>query len=865
MFIKFLIFVVFVLGATLSNAVHPGLVSSFGVGGLAVAATPGHLVTPGYGSNHIELALPDSAGRIVVLSQITGSMAVARLLADGYPDASFAADQTVVRAAPLEKRGTFNLDAFDRPVFAFYTDNPIETTLVLYRFRLDGAADTSFGQNGRSELRIGARITSYGVYPAQPTSLRARADGGLFVKVGAGAAVAVTPSGALDSTYGSNGVVNLGYTIYGYSGYQNLLLGIDAAGVFYSSTFDGASGRYRVRRTLANGSIDTQYGVDGSLLLPAEMQGEVDAFLSDLGTLTLIGYSPVRTSISLIRITGAGAIDSSFGVVRLAVADAQICDVTSTGDVLMSIGISTQVTTAQTRFSVVKADGTPDRTFGGLGSTRLEATAVQGRIVARSAAFSKDGQSVLLAGLPSGEQPVAVVVAKLNRSFQHVLDISELRPDVSPLKYGSEYSIGVTLVGDQGNPAGRVFFSTSDGDCEANVYHVVGSPDHRYSCFRLLTKAAGKVSATAVYSEDDIYQSQTVIGANYLVAKATLATAFFRGPSSTLPKDKFAVSFRAGPLFQTPNYTALGYVEVTDGERSCRVTAPFDIYRDVSCTLSLTTTGSRTLRILHRGDPNFEEDTGARLVTEVLPPIIALPFTTRFGTEMIASFQSSDLNCGLKSSGLSGAGNLGNQSADFLRARRRSGTLFVRTVDDCTPGFVGTVSVSPRIPTTGANLLYAYSRVSGWSNALAASTIAFSDDGEWDYSAFGLPGQVSVVLTVDAAEERAKCLFDQNSFAATREGLVLLRYAEGWPTAATSQGIGIGAASRDYWLSVASCTTCTAEMDIDGDGAFTLIDAQLILRHKLGLRGISVTSGLDFSATLRDANQVAAYLSNGCQ
>ena len=861
------------LFAQLSHAAHPGVIAAFGASGFAVTATPSHVPATGWGSAHSETVRSDSQGRILVASQIMGSMAVTRLLPNGQVDASFAAGAVVVRPSGIDYRAGFGLDAFDRPIFAYVANRPTyENMVVLYRFTVNGAPDFAFGQGGRAEVNFGARIASYsagGYQPITAQNIVGRPSGGVFVRVGSGGAVAVAEDGTLDTSYRGTGVVDLGYSVFGSAAYENQIAGISASGALYTTRLDANNGGFLLSRLLADGSIDAAYGAPNGTRLPGLGGAFVDSFLTSDGALIWTSYSSVK------KINSAGFLDTSFGIDGFADFSphvfnwgGSIQDVSATGEVLLAYDNQglTQYTTAETRFVVLKRDGTVALDFGGRGATRFEQGSISGGFVARRASFDRSGGGVFVVGLPSGEQTTAMIVTQLARSFRHQLTISQFASQPSLPTYGVEYAISFQYQGDQGDSGAAVTISNSDGACSVSIFRAVGYAQQPYLCGKFAPHAAGLLTSTLTFPGDDIYEAQAIPTPPFSVAKGIWSAAFSSGPFRTLPKDRFFVSFAAAPNFVAPSpYASTGHLEITDGERGCQVPLPTNYYVALSCTFSLATVGNRTLRLLYKDDPNFEEDTGARLAVDVMPPKLAMSFNTVFGTPLQFAMESNDTNCGLKLISLTSVPNLGNLSPEFLRSRRRSGVFGVTTVDDCAPGFSGTILVSTNALTDSIAGLYGYSRLSGWSALLPSNKIDFVDGGELDSLGQGRIGLAGLAIVVNVGSEDMSCLFDRKDFAVPRDGIVLSRYAQGFRGNQITDGLGAIAAAQNYWVAIAQCVTCLAEIDIDGDGAFTLNDAVMISRYKLGFAGSSITNGLGMGAAPRSLTQMPQYLLNGCR
>ena len=91
------------------------------------------------------------------------------------------------------------------------------------------------------------------------------------------------------------------------------------------------------------------------------------------------------------------------------------------------------------------------------------------------------------------------------------------------------------------------------------------------------------------------------------------------------------------------------------------------------------------------------------------------------------------------------------------------------------------------------------------------------------------------------------------------DGLAFVRYALGLALG-NPNNVGTPQAATNF------ITTRLSSIDIDGDGEFTVIDAQIIARYQLGYRNAALKTGLPTTAraqrTLGDEYQI--YIENGC-
>ncbi|MBL7798498.1 MAG: hypothetical protein JNJ90_18530 [Saprospiraceae bacterium] len=187
----------------------------------------------------------------------------------------------------------------------FYTDEG------LYRFYPSGAADSTFGTNGTVHIKT---MNSFG------KALQVLPDGKIAVGTGVSAfyAARVNPDGAVDSTFGTNGEVqydlaptdvDVVYTLNAYTDGRLLLGGFTSLG--------GGGWKLSLLRLNPDGSADSTFGVNGwvihGLKGGSECYGVV--ILADEKIL-LTGYTTEDGSQYegiVARLNPDGSFDQSFG------------------------------------------------------------------------------------------------------------------------------------------------------------------------------------------------------------------------------------------------------------------------------------------------------------------------------------------------------------------------------------------------------------------------------------------------------------------------------------------------------------------------------------------------------------------------
>ena len=191
---------------------------------------------------------------------------------------------------------------------------------VAYRLRADGTLDAAFGSDGvaavdfggsRSVVATAARLGDGSVLLVGATATADdEADAGVIAKL--------TPDGALDGAFGSGGIARVG----GASTTGTLLVGLRAADdgrlLAVGSGRRGETTGVVSARFSADGQLDTTFGADGIAFAevdaPLLLSGVVDAD----GAAVVAGGRDVPGSFLeldpiVVRVTAAGALDTSFG------------------------------------------------------------------------------------------------------------------------------------------------------------------------------------------------------------------------------------------------------------------------------------------------------------------------------------------------------------------------------------------------------------------------------------------------------------------------------------------------------------------------------------------------------------------------
>jgi uncharacterized delta-60 repeat protein len=291
------------------------------------------------------------------------------------------------------------------------------------RLKANGSLDTTFGQGGEATFPINTVVDSGNIAAVNVSALVVQSDGSIL-EAGSfpgpsgetSAVIRITSSGALDTTYGSQGIVTLPTSIGGgltlhtigaatlTAGGQLLLAG--------SATGTGAvQGEIYATRLNANGAIDTTFGVSGFATVPVTVNGIVNDLATGVsiqpGGRIIVAGEAVRAVVTgtggtvnqhdavVVGLTAAGAADNTFGTSSgVVLLPPSLANSASSGDrTLDGLAVSTSGTillggsvspASQTSSSTVgdlirlTASGALDSTFGQGGTVLISDQSVGG-------------------------------------------------------------------------------------------------------------------------------------------------------------------------------------------------------------------------------------------------------------------------------------------------------------------------------------------------------------------------------------------------------------------------------------------------------------------------------------------------------
>ncbi len=235
-----------------------------------------------------------------------------RLMADGSVDTDFSAPDDTLSGDRIR---ALRVDGANRPLMAGSLFIPTipggssgNTRAGIARFTTSGAWDPSFGDTGRVNLHDTGFLRMDDLV----------IDGsGRIVAVGLTTSnrgfgiVRLTATGALDSTFNSNGLlfVSSGGISNGSDNYAQAVA-IDGAGRIVAAGASGGQGA--IIRVTAAGSLDSDFAGNGVLMLGSLLTEIVAIALDGSGRILVAGNNAQGDGV-VARLTASGVVDSSYG------------------------------------------------------------------------------------------------------------------------------------------------------------------------------------------------------------------------------------------------------------------------------------------------------------------------------------------------------------------------------------------------------------------------------------------------------------------------------------------------------------------------------------------------------------------------
>ncbi len=290
----------------------PGqLDTSFGTGGLAVQ--------PSGNSSFANSIAVQPDGKILIGGSDAIDVTVLRLLPNGQRDTGFASQGALVFDFGFGENcaGVIALPDGKFLVGCSGITGTVERDFQIRRYTSSGALDTSFGTDGKTVTNLTPN------YPDLPTSMALQANGGIlmagrgyletspFIFDASFAVVRYGASGALDTSFGTNGVarIHLGASRVGNSA-KGVAVQPDGR-ILVAGDFEVTGGnQLGVVRFLPGGALDTSFANNGILTFTNNILCQCIAVLPD-GRFILGGS--IGGAALLIRCLPDGLLDAKFG------------------------------------------------------------------------------------------------------------------------------------------------------------------------------------------------------------------------------------------------------------------------------------------------------------------------------------------------------------------------------------------------------------------------------------------------------------------------------------------------------------------------------------------------------------------------
>lgn len=273
--------------------------------------------------------------------------------------------------------------------FDSYQGSPGKPTAAFVRFDVNGAVDNAFGTSGV----VSPAASSFGGYDETlARGVVSDGAGGLVglieaFKTGSSTTtdtllVAIAPSGALDPTFGTGGVVKIDL---GDRDYDGTLVRDQSGHYLVLGTVETAGGGRDavITRFTAKGAIDTTYGTAGRLRTTFAGEKPYGFHAAALGDALVLTGSRYQTGSNTIhgfaaKVTSAGALDATFGTGGVYDNTYQVLDFDVASDGLAYLENSSTVWR-------LLASGAPDTSWAADGKAPYDGSGLHGVPLAAAA------------------------------------------------------------------------------------------------------------------------------------------------------------------------------------------------------------------------------------------------------------------------------------------------------------------------------------------------------------------------------------------------------------------------------------------------------------------------------------------------
>lgn len=294
----------------LATAVHADagdFDNSFGSGGKVI-------ISPSGGNDMAYAIALQGDGRILVGGSAGNQLALVRLNTDGSLDTSFGSGGTVLTSVGVFAYGIRALRAMadGRIVAVGPTLSGSNKQFIMVRYNADGTLDTSFNTTGFRLTPFAGAGEDTGVFLFQN-------DGRVLVAGSISysqfAVWRFTVDGAADTTFSSDGLVSVAFGADDIVDEANAIV-VQADNRIVAAGGDSTSGGFALARFNTNGALDTTFGTGGKLI--TDFGAGPDAAYAVVsqpdGKLIAAGGANNSNRFALARYRTDGVLDSTFGI-----------------------------------------------------------------------------------------------------------------------------------------------------------------------------------------------------------------------------------------------------------------------------------------------------------------------------------------------------------------------------------------------------------------------------------------------------------------------------------------------------------------------------------------------------------------------
>jgi uncharacterized delta-60 repeat protein len=370
--------------------------------------------------------------------------------APGDLDTTFSSDGKVTTDIGTTDAGrAVAIQSDGKIVVAGTASNGSNNDIAVLRYTSAGVLDTSFSADGKVVVDIDSKDdVGY--------SVAIQSDGKIVV-AGASATdsfglsfdfavIRLTTSGSLDSTFGTNGIVTIGFG-FGSDYATGLAIASDGDIVAVGYGSNGSNFDFAVARLTSAGVLDTAFDTDGKVLVPVGAgadYGHAVALASD-GDILVAGaaHNGSNDDVAVVRLTSAGALDTAFdtdGKLTVAIGSAadtaRAVAIASDGDILVA-GTSHNGSNEDMAVVRLTSAGALDTAFDSDG--KLTVAVGSGDDEARGIALLADG-GIVIAGESSNGSNDDVAVVRMTSAG--VLDTTFSSDGKATVAVGSGADVG---------------------------------------------------------------------------------------------------------------------------------------------------------------------------------------------------------------------------------------------------------------------------------------------------------------------------------------------------------------------------------------------------------------------------------------